>query len=155
MDAQHIAAIDIEEDAINHTIPEITQVIPDLKRLLKRLLDTSDVCLVSDYTSMTEEFKGLPGQFQVTLPTFTPQEINREKIHRQIGSLSELDITYHVEIFLSEPRILKVYRGELYRLNSVSCLSDSELWTYGDINIMELYNLQGKLLRSVHTKSGN
>ena len=104
---------------------------------------------------MTEEFKDLPGQFQVALPTFTPQEINREKIHQQIGSLSELDITYHVEIFLSEPRILKVYRGELYRLNSVLCLSDSELWTYGDINIMELYNLQGKLLRSVHTKSGN
>ena len=27
MDAQHIAAIDIQEDVINHTIPEITQVI--------------------------------------------------------------------------------------------------------------------------------
>ena len=104
---------------------------------------------------MTEEFKGLPGQFHVTLPTFTPQEINREKIHQQIGSLSELDIIYHVEIFLSEPRILTVYRGELYRLNSVSCQSDSELWTNGDINIMELYKLQGKLLRSVHTKSGS
>nr|XP_022300891.1 uncharacterized protein LOC111109096 [Crassostrea virginica] len=155
MDAHHIAAIDRQEDAIHHTIPEITQGILDLKRLLKRLLDTSDVCLVSDYTSMTEEFKGLPGQFQVTLPTFTPQEINGEKIHQQIGSLSKLDITYHVEIFISEPRILTVYRGELYRLNSVCCLSDSELWTYGDINIMEHYNLQGKLLRSVHTKSGN
>ena len=129
MDARHIAAIDIQEDAINHTIPEITQVILDLKRLLKRLLDTSDVCPFSDYTSMTEEFKDLPGQFQVTLPTFTPQVINREKMHQQIGSLSELDSTYHVEIFLSEPRILTVYRGELYRLNSVSCQSDSELWT--------------------------
>ena len=43
MDAQHIAAIDRQEDAINNTTPEITQVILDLKMLL----DTSDVRLVS------------------------------------------------------------------------------------------------------------
>nr|XP_022296831.1 uncharacterized protein LOC111106446 [Crassostrea virginica] len=74
MDAQHIAAIDQQEVAINHTITEITQAILDLKRLL----DTSDFCLVSEYTSRTEEFRNLPAQFHVTLPTFTPQEINRD-----------------------------------------------------------------------------
>ena len=60
MDAQHIAAIDRQEEAINHTIPEMTQVILDLKRLL----DTSDVFLVSEYTSRTEEFRSLPAQVQ-------------------------------------------------------------------------------------------
>ena len=39
MDAQHNAALDQQEDAINHTIPEITQIILDLKKLL----DTNDV----------------------------------------------------------------------------------------------------------------
>ena len=45
MDAQHIAAIhvDKQEESINHTIPDMTQVILDPRRLL----DTSDVCLVS------------------------------------------------------------------------------------------------------------
>ncbi|XP_022327016.2 uncharacterized protein LOC111126569 [Crassostrea virginica] len=152
MDAQHIAAIDRQEDAINRTIPEITQVILDLKRLL----DTSDVCLVSKYTSRTEEFRNLPAQFQVTLPTFTPQEINREQIHQQIGSLSELAITF----LLDEPQIITdiqtEYRGWPNGLRSVSCLSDSELWTCGGYdNILRLYNLQGELLRSVQTKSGN
>nr|XP_022333184.1 uncharacterized protein LOC111130410 [Crassostrea virginica] len=155
MDAQHIAAIDQQEVAINHTIPEIKQVILDLKRLLYRLqdkLDTSDVCIVSEYTSRTEEFRSLPAQFLVTLPTFTPQEINREHIHQQIGSLSELAITF----LLDEPRILTDIQTECRGLHSVSCLSDSELWTrgYGD-NILRLYNLQGELLRSVQTKSGN
>nr|XP_022333218.1 uncharacterized protein LOC111130433 [Crassostrea virginica] len=152
MDAQHIAAIDQQEVAINHTITEITQAILDLKELL----DTSDVCLVSEYTSRTEEFWNLqmPAQFQVTLPTFTPQEINREQIHQQIGSLSELAITF----LLDEPRILTDIQTE-YRwpngLLSVSCLSDSELWTRGiNDNILRLYNLQGELLRSVQTKSG-
>nr|XP_022333229.1 uncharacterized protein LOC111130443 [Crassostrea virginica] len=146
MDAQHIAAIDQQEDAINHTIPEITQVILHLKRLL----DTSDVCLVSEYTSRTGEFRNLPAQFQVTLPTFTPQEINREQIHQQIGSLSTLAITF----LLDEPRILTDIQTEYRYLDSVSCLSDSELWTCGDDNILRLYKLQGELLRSVQTKSG-
>ncbi|XP_078340274.1 uncharacterized protein LOC144627345 [Crassostrea virginica] len=152
MDAQHIAAIDRQEDAINHTITDITQIILELKRLL----DTNDVCLLSEYTSRTEEFRGLPAQFQVTLPTFTPLEINREQIHQQIGSLSKLAISY----LLDEPRILAdiqtgYRRGLLFNLDSVSCLSDSELWTCGVNSILRLYNLQGKLRKSVQTKSRN
>ncbi|XP_078342040.1 uncharacterized protein LOC144627897 [Crassostrea virginica] len=150
MDAQHKAAIDKQEDAINKTSTEIKKVILDLKRLL----ETSDVCLVSEYTSRTEEFRNLPFQFQVTLPTFTPQEIHREQIHKQIGSLSELTILYPL---LDEPRILTdIYTSMLtIDLGNVSCLSDSELWTCGDYIVLDLHNLQGKLLRSVQTKSGN
>ena len=120
MDAQLIAAIDQQEVAINRTIPEITQVILDLKRLL----DTSDVCLVSKYTSRTREFRSLPAQFQVTLPTFTPQEINREEIHQQIGSLSKLNITYMYP-FLDKPRILTDLRTEYGGLNNVCLLYTS------------------------------
>nr|XP_022316857.1 uncharacterized protein LOC111120436 [Crassostrea virginica] len=152
MDAQLIAAIDRQEDAINHTIPEITWAILDLKRLL----DTKDVCLISEYTSRTEEFRILPAQFQVTLPTFSPQEINREQIHQQIGSLSELAITYPVRLLLDEPRILTDIQTGYRGMYGVSCLSDSELWTFGDYdNTMRLYNLQGELLRLVQTKSGD
>uniref|UniRef100_A0A8B8BX04 Uncharacterized protein LOC111113826 n=1 Tax=Crassostrea virginica TaxID=6565 RepID=A0A8B8BX04_CRAVI len=149
MDAKHIAAIDQQEDAINNTIPEIKQFILDLKRLL----DTSDVCLVSKYTSRTEEFRSLPAQFEVTLPTFTPQEINREQIHKQIGSLSELSIRHSL---LDDPRILAAIQTEYNRgLRRVSCLSDSELWTCGSSDgILRLYNLQGELLTSVQTKPG-
>nr|XP_022313999.1 uncharacterized protein LOC111118706 isoform X2 [Crassostrea virginica] len=148
MDTKHITAIDRQKDAIDHTIPEIKQVILDLKRLL----DTSDVCLVSEYKSRTEEFRSLPAQFHVTLPTFTPHEINREQIHQQIGSLSQLAITFLVDA----PRILTDIQTDCRYLESVSCLSDSELWTCGyNDNILRLYNLQGELLRSVQTKSGN
>nr|XP_022295163.1 uncharacterized protein LOC111105269 [Crassostrea virginica] len=148
MDAQLKAAIDQQEVAINRTIPEIMQTILDLKRLL----DTNDFCLVSEYKSRTEEFRILPAQFQVTLPTYTSQEINREQIHQQIGSLSELAITF----LLDEPEILTDIQTEYKTLHIVSCLSDSELWTCSyDDNIMRLYNLQGELLRSVQTISGN
>ena len=68
MDAQNIAAIDRQEVAINKTSTKIPQVILDLKKLL----DTSDVCLVSEYTSRTEEFRSLPAPVSythLTLPT--------------------------------------------------------------------------------------
>ncbi|XP_078335046.1 uncharacterized protein LOC144625985 [Crassostrea virginica] len=145
MDAQHIAALDQQEVAINKTIPKIKQVILDLKRLL----DTSDVCLLSEYTSRTEKFRNLPAQFQVTLPTFSPQEINREQIHQQIGSLSQLTLTF----LLDKPRILTNIQTECGYLRNVSCLSDSEFWTCSDDHILRLYNLQGKFLKSVRTTS--
>nr|XP_022296711.1 uncharacterized protein LOC111106348 [Crassostrea virginica] len=100
MDAQHIAALDQQEVAINHTIPKITQIILDLKRLL----DT------------------------------------------------KLAITF----LLDEPQILTDIQTECGSLYSVSCQSDSELWTCGNKdNILRLYSLQGELLRSVQTKSEN
>ncbi|XP_022303034.2 uncharacterized protein LOC111110734 [Crassostrea virginica] len=90
MDEQHLAAITKQEDVINKALHEIKQVILDLQKLL----DSDDVCLVSEYTSRNEEFRSLPAQFQVTLPTFSPQEINREQLYQQLGSLSQLLITH-------------------------------------------------------------
>ena len=148
MDAQYIAAIDQQEDVINRTITKMTWVIQNLKMLL----DNSDVYLVSKYTSSNEEFRSLPAQFQSALPTFTAQKINREQIRQYIGSLSKPTL-------LDKPWILTdiqtEYRELLNRLHSVSCLSDSELWISGSDDILRLYNLQGELLRSVQTKSGN
>ncbi|XP_078320330.1 uncharacterized protein LOC144621337 [Crassostrea virginica] len=90
MDEQHLAAITTQEYVINKALYEIKQVILDLQKLL----DSDDVCLVSEYVSRNEKFRSLPAQFQVTLPTFSPQEINREQLYQQLGSLSQLVITY-------------------------------------------------------------
>ena len=153
MDAKHKAALDQQEVAITNSITEITQIILDLERLL----ETTDVYLVSEYTSRTVEFMNLPAQFQVTLPTFTPMEINQEQIQQQIGSLSKLVITYpQVRLLLDKPRICTNIQTEYNRLLNVLYLSHSKLWTCGSSdNILRLYNLRGELLRSVETKSGN
>nr|XP_022322669.1 uncharacterized protein LOC111124097 [Crassostrea virginica] len=154
MDALHITAMDKQKDAINRTTNEIKQVILDLEKLR----DSKDACLVSEYTSRNEEFRRLPYQFQVTLPTFIPQEINREQIHQQIGSLSELAITWQAKCRIRKPRIVKNVQTDYLGYNplrSVSCLSNSELWTCGTDETMRLYNLQGELLKSVKTKSKN
>nr|XP_022304512.1 uncharacterized protein LOC111111687 [Crassostrea virginica] len=177
MDMQHLAAITTQEDVINKALHEIKQVILDLQNLL----DSDDVCLVSEYTSRNEEFRSLPAQFQVNLPTFSPQEINREQLYQQLGSLSQLVITYPltdeasrtteehgglqktpgavssppIRPLSDKPRILTDISTGYNELYHVSCLSDEEIWISGDNKIMKLYNLKGELLKSVQTKSGN
>ncbi|XP_078341480.1 uncharacterized protein LOC144627701 [Crassostrea virginica] len=173
MDSLHKAAIDKQEKAINCTITEIEKIIAEIKALL----NSDDFYFVSDYNSRNAEFRKLPAQFQVTLPTFTPREINREHINQQLGSLSKLAITtkeHHehgsptktsgaefspiARSLIDEPLILTdintVYEDN-NRLCGVSCLSDNEYWTRGWDNTLRLYNLQGNLLKSVETISEN
>nr|XP_022322075.1 uncharacterized protein LOC111123795 [Crassostrea virginica] len=151
-DAHHLATIDKQGDGINQKITEIKQVILDLQNLL----DSDDVCLVYGYTSRIEEFRSLPAQFHVTLPTFTPQEINREQISQQIGYLSKTLTFVHVaRSFIDKPRILIDLNTDVGELRGVSCQSDNKMWTCGNDKFMRMFNLKGELLKSVETKSGN
>nr|XP_034308088.1 E3 ubiquitin-protein ligase TRIM71-like [Crassostrea gigas]XP_034308089.1 E3 ubiquitin-protein ligase TRIM71-like [Crassostrea gigas]XP_034308090.1 E3 ubiquitin-protein ligase TRIM71-like [Crassostrea gigas] len=167
-DTKHLAVLDKQEDEIKHIISEITQTITELKTLL----DSNDVSRVSAYKSRNDEFRRLPPKLTVSLPSFTPQKINKEWLYQQFGSLSASSIKIEEHGYTMEspgaessppdrplidvPRIITQIDTEYERLNSVSCLSDEEMWTRGyDDNIMRLYNLRGKLVKSVQTKSGN
>ncbi|XP_062616816.1 uncharacterized protein LOC134278520 [Saccostrea cucullata] len=59
-----------------------------------------------------------------------------------------------VKPLLDEPEIITTIDTG-YNLYSVTCINDDEIWTLGFDNSMKLYNLQGKLLKSIQTKSGN
>ena len=102
MSTKYLTVIGKQEDAIKYTITEIEQTILELKKLL----NTNDVCHVSKYKSKNEEFRRLPAQFQVTLPTFTPQKINVEQIYQQLGFLSKLVIT------TAEERTIKTFGAQ-------------------------------------------
>ena len=88
MNAQHLAAIEKQEDVINKTLHEIKQVIVQLKSLLV----TSDVNHVSTKKSRNGNFRKMPHKLKISPPNFQPQKINREQLLKQFGSLSSLSI---------------------------------------------------------------
>ncbi|XP_034314966.2 tripartite motif-containing protein 3-like isoform X2 [Magallana gigas] len=170
MDTKHLAVLNTQEDEVTRTISEITQTITEMKKLV----DSNDVSRVSAYKSRIAEFRRLPPKLTVSLPSFTPQKINKEQLYQQFGSLSASSIKTEEQVYTMDspgaessppdrplidvPRIITQINteyGDSNELFSVSCLSDEELWTRGRDNKMRLYNLKGKLVKSVKTKSGS
>ncbi|XP_062574668.1 uncharacterized protein LOC134236503 [Saccostrea cucullata] len=165
MKTKHLAALNKQEKEIKQIISEVKQCIVDLKKIL----DPNDISIASTYVSKNAEFRSLPPKINVSLPRFSPHQINTEQLHQTFGSLSPLSITTEehgytmktpeavscppVKSLLAEQELITtIYTG--YNLYSVTCLSDEEIWTLGYDKIMKLYNLKGKLLKSIQTKSG-
>ncbi|XP_052685223.1 tripartite motif-containing protein 3-like [Crassostrea angulata] len=170
MDTKQLAVLNKQEDEITRTISEITQNIADLNKLV----DSNDVSRVSAYKSRIAEFRRLPPKLTVSLPSITPQKINKEQLYQQFSSLSASSIKTEEQVYTMDspgaessppdrplidvPRIITQINtkyGDSNRLVNVSCLRDEELWSRGQDNKMRLYNLQGELVKSVQTKSGN
>nr|XP_022304494.1 tripartite motif-containing protein 2-like isoform X2 [Crassostrea virginica] len=168
MNAQHLAAIEKQEAVINKALHEIKQVIVHLKSLL----ETSDVGHVSKYKSRNGDFRKLPPKLKISLPNFQPQKIDTEQLLKQFGSLSFLSIETEEQgltvpsqgaesspparPLLDVPRLITdIPTTGYHHLYNVSCLSDEEIWTSGNNEIMKLYNLKGELLKSIQTKSGS
>lgn len=168
MDTELMTVLTKKEDEIAHISSEISKNIADLKNLIA----SNDVSVVSAHISRNAEFKKLIPKLKISLPRFTSQRINRETI--QLGSLSVVSNETTEHNFVTDspdndsssserPTIVVSFvikeinttSGESGGFRSVSCLNDDNIWICGQDNIMQLYSLQGKLVKSINTKSGN
>ncbi|XP_056002489.1 uncharacterized protein LOC130049217 [Ostrea edulis] len=166
MENKHLSTLNKNTDEITQKITELKQIISNLKSILK----SNDVSLTTTYKCRNSEFRTLPSKVPITLPSFTPEKINKDQLNEMFGSLSPLSInTEHgdtmksaeavssppVKPLLDEPRLAVTIKTGYIYLTSVSCLNEDQVWTRGDNEIMKLLNLQSKLLISIKTKSGN
>lgn len=159
---KYLNVLQKQEDEITNNISEITQSIAELRKLMR----SNDVFLVSDYKSTHIEFRKLPPLLNIPLPTFSETKINTDILCQQFGFLSVPSMTTQEQVcieslcfssreLLDVPQIVEAVDTGHAVLSSVACLSDERIWTIGESNAMKLHNLQGQLLESIKTKSGN
>eukprot|EP00105_Crassostrea_gigas_P015997 XP_011433199.1 PREDICTED: uncharacterized protein LOC105332340 [Crassostrea gigas] len=169
MESKHLVVLEEQEDEIKRSISEITQIIADLKEIL----NSNNICLISDYKSRIAEFRRLPSKITVTLPSLTPHKIDNEQLQQRFGSLTGLSFTTEERYLpdssddesslpdkqlIDKPLIITIINteyGDLNRLCSVACQNDDEVWTRGQNNVIRLYNTTGNMLQSIKTKSGH
>lgn len=166
MDYKHLSVLTQQEDEITRIISEIMQSIAGQKKLL----NSNDISLVSNYESRNAEFQKMPPKFRVSLSSFTPHKINKKQIYQQFGCLSSSSIktedSYPIDSpdaeflfvdypFINKPQTITNITTGCEELRVVSCLGDEYTWTSGNDKIMRLYNLQGGLVKSIQTMSGN
>ncbi|XP_052706889.1 E3 ubiquitin-protein ligase TRIM71-like [Crassostrea angulata] len=167
MESKHLVVLNKQEDEITHTISEITQTIAELKKLL----NSKDVCLVSECKSRNAEFRRLPPKYKVSLPNFRPQEIYTDQLIKQFGSLSALSFTTEKQDYsmppqgaesspldrslMDEPHVITSIDTGYEYIYGVTCLNETDVWVHGNNNVLKLFNLNGDLLQSIQTKSGN
>ncbi|XP_061177454.1 uncharacterized protein LOC133186238 [Saccostrea echinata] len=167
MKNKHLAALIKLENEVKQITSDLKEIILDLKRML----ESNDISIISAYYSRNAEFRSLPPKISVSLPRFSPHHIHTDKLYQIFGSLSTLSFTTQEhettmeasEMMTCPPKNQLLYESKLTAtidtryelLYSVTCLDDEEIWTCGDDRTMKLYNLQGKLLKTIKTKSGN
>lgn len=168
MRIKFLAALNKQKTEITQSISLLTQSIVNLKKLL----DSSDVNLVSAYKSKNDEFRKLPLYLRAKFPCFSSKKINTKLLSQKFGMLSAFSIesqeyvnkmgipgtSSHSSVvghspLLDQPKVITTIDTDFQNLLSVTCLTDKKIWTRGISNIIKLYNLQGELLRSIRTKS--
>nr|XP_022308207.1 uncharacterized protein LOC111114215 [Crassostrea virginica] len=166
INSQLLTAIYREEEALINTMEEISMFILDMS-----LMDESDVCLVSKYRSKNEQFRQNLFKHNISLQNLCHQDIKREKLSELAGSMpsssketveqnnpqqSQKSNSGYTDILLLESPVLLTELNTGYKfLYEVSSWKYKEIWTSGEPNFMKLYNLQGKLLKSIQTITGN
>lgn len=160
------------EDGITSTITKLERCIHNLMEFL----NSNEVDIVFSYKSRNDEFKvpmpHFPSQEAIVLkssgylPIFFAKDFCNEKTI-QDAELSDRDML----LILNEPQIITCINnmcgdcnqvtcintmyGDCNQVNSVSCLRNDNIWTSSQDNIMRQYNMQGELVKSIKTKSGN
>ncbi|XP_052681821.1 uncharacterized protein LOC128162619 [Crassostrea angulata] len=163
VESKQLTVLNELRDEINDTMSDITKNIADLKKIL----DSNDVYRNSEYKSNIAKFKtqSTTSKRNVSLPIFTFQMINTDELFKKFGSLlapSKMESIIPAEIsaldrpLLDVPKIITTIdtRSTTIRLQYVACLNDEAIWTKWDFNSIDLYDRNGKLLRSIQTKSG-
>jgi hypothetical protein len=147
-------------------IKQIQSLIEQSLITLKKMEESNEVSVTMEYRSKNTEFRKIPPKVRVSLPTFSPNTIGSEQLYKSLGSLTPLSFTTDENGYtlkkentsprelMEEPELVTTINTGYERLCSVTCLSEVEFWTSAEVKDMKCFDVQGTVINTVRTKSG-
>ncbi|XP_052712490.1 uncharacterized protein LOC128186687 [Crassostrea angulata] len=155
---------DILQKHLNE-IRQIQSLIKETIQAIRKIEKSTEVSSTIEYSSKIGEFSRLPPKVQVSLPTFIPNPIDREKLYSLFGKITPLSTDTEanalslnqpnttVRELLDEPQIVATIQTGDEKLQSVTCLDEWRIWTSGETNEIKCFNIKGSLIQAIKTKS--
>nr|XP_022296822.1 uncharacterized protein LOC111106439 [Crassostrea virginica] len=147
-------------------IKKLQSLVQQTLLALNKMEESNEVSKTIHFSSKNEEFSKLPPKVIASMPKFIPKQIEREELCSLIGKLTPLSTTLEERVFtakkpntsvrelLDQPEVLNTINTEHEELRSVTCLNDEQIWTSGETTDIKCFNIQGELLKTIRTKSG-
>ncbi|XP_052679936.1 uncharacterized protein LOC128160621 [Crassostrea angulata] len=147
-------------------IKQIQSLIKQTLQAIRKIEKSTEVSSTIEYSAKIREFSKLPPKIEVSLPTFIPKPIDREKLCSLFGQITPLStateenvlsLNQHktsVRELLDEPELVTTIKTGHERPRSVACLNDGSIWTSGETNDIKCFNSKGSILQTIQKKSG-
>ncbi|XP_052677676.1 uncharacterized protein LOC128158757 [Crassostrea angulata] len=155
---------DILQKHLNE-IKQIQSLIKETLQTIGKIEKSTEVSSTIEYSSKIREFSKLPPKVKVTLPTFIPKPIDREKLYSLFGQITPLSTATEENVLslnqpkssvrelLNEPELVTTIHTGYKELHSVTCPNEDRIWTWGETNDIKCFNIKGSLVRTFKTKS--
>ncbi|XP_065938065.1 E3 ubiquitin-protein ligase TRIM36-like [Magallana gigas] len=155
---------DILQKHLNE-IKQIQSLIKEALQTIRKIEKSTEVSSTIEYSSKIREFSKFPPKVQVSLPTFIPKPIDREKLYSLFGQITPLStateenvLSLHqpktsVRELLDKPELFATIQTGYKELQSVTCLNEDRIWTCGETNDIKCFNMKGSLVRTFKIKS--
>ncbi|XP_065937955.1 E3 ubiquitin-protein ligase TRIM71-like [Magallana gigas] len=156
-------------DILQKHLDEIKQIQSLIKQTLlaiKEIKTSTELAPTIKYSSKIREFSKLPPKVKVTLPTFIPKPIDREKLYSLFGQTTPLSTATEEHVvslnqpntlvreLLDEPELVATIQTGYENFRSVTYIHDDKIWTSGLTNEIKCFNAYGSLQQKIVTKSG-
>ncbi|XP_065933424.1 E3 ubiquitin-protein ligase TRIM71-like [Magallana gigas] len=147
-------------------VKQIQSFIKQTLLALKELEQSTEVSSTIEYSSKIREFSKLPPKVMVTMPTFISKSIEPRKLYNLFGQLTSLSTATEEKVLslsqpkssvrklFDEPELVATIKTGYYELCKVICLNEERIWVSGSNSDIKCFNLEGSLLQTIKTKSG-
>eukprot|EP00105_Crassostrea_gigas_P021693 XP_011440913.1 PREDICTED: uncharacterized protein LOC105337743 [Crassostrea gigas] len=146
-------------------IKKIQSLIKETLHALRKIEKSNEVSPTIEYSCKTRKFSKLPPKVQVSLPTFIPKQIDREKLYELFGQITPLSTATEenvlllnqsntsVKELLDEPELIATIQTGYRELRIVTSINEGKIWTSGEINDIKCFDIRGSNVQTIETDS--